>query len=82
MGPSLLTPPPPLLSTGPPLLSDGDCLRECREEEVEGCLVPSEILLTEDNGQADPERRPLKEQVSENLQGVQIPHAKGGGLSE
>lgn len=46
---------------GPPFLSDVDCLRECRE--VEGCLIPSEILLAEDNGQLDPELSPLKEQV-------------------
>ncbi|TDH06167.1 hypothetical protein EPR50_G00130000 [Perca flavescens] len=48
-------------------LSDGDCLRDCREEdkevEVEGCLIPSEILLSEHNGQVDPEWSPLKEQV-------------------
>lgn len=63
--------PSPLFSTGPPLLSDGDCLKECREEEevleVEGCLIPTEILLAEDNGQDDPEWSPLKEQVSEDL---------------
>ncbi|XP_071347410.1 uncharacterized protein [Trachinotus anak] len=50
---------------GPPLLSDGDCLRECKGEVavVEGCLIPSEILLAEDNGYVDPEWSPLKEQV-------------------
>lgn len=59
----------PLLSTGPPFLSDDDCLRECGEEVkvVEGCLIPSEILLAEDNGHVDPEWSPLKEQVSKNL---------------
>lgn len=57
----------PLLElSAPPFFSDGDCLRECREEEfevVEGSLIPSEILLAEDNGHADPEWSPLKEQV-------------------
>lgn len=65
--------PSPLFSTGPPLPSDGDCLRERREEEEQemgmGCIIPSEILLAEDNSQVDPDRSPLKEQVSENLQG-------------
>lgn len=36
---------------------------------MEGCLVPSEILLAEDNGQVDTEWSPLNEQVSENLEG-------------
>ncbi len=71
---SLCLNPSPIFSTGPPFLSDGDCLRECRQKEevvelLEGCLIPSEILLTEDNGHVDPEWSPLKEQVSENLEG-------------
>lgn len=68
---SVLTP-PPLFSTGPPLPSDGDCLEEEEEEQQDvwmGCIIPSEILLAEDNSQVDPVRSPLKEQVSENLQG-------------
>lgn len=52
----------PLLSTVPPFLSDGDCLRE-REEEVEGCLIPSEMLLAEDDDWS-----PLKEEVSGDLE--------------
>lgn len=69
---------PPLFSTGPPLLSDGDCLRECRgeegveEEEEEGCLIPPDIRLAEDNSHDDPEWSPLKEQVSKDLQGSAV----------
>uniref|UniRef100_UPI0037E8E3A6 uncharacterized protein n=1 Tax=Semicossyphus pulcher TaxID=241346 RepID=UPI0037E8E3A6 len=65
----------PLQFYGPPLLSDGDCLREFREEEVvvEECLIPSEILLAEDNGQVDPEVSSLKEQtVVENVDMAQL----------
>lgn len=45
----------PLCAPAP--LSDGDCLKACEEVEVvlEGCLIPSEILLAGDNGQVDPE---------------------------
>ncbi|XP_029308545.1 zinc finger protein 226 [Cottoperca gobio] len=58
---------PPRDFPGPTLLSDVDCLRESREVEVGGCLIPSEIPLPEDNGQVDPEspgdpESPLKEQ--------------------
>lgn len=57
----------PLEFCGPSLLSDGDCLGDCKEEEVEmvveGCLIPSEILLAEDNGQVDPQWSPLKGQM-------------------
>ncbi|KAM9349978.1 uncharacterized protein ABDE67_009701 [Symphorus nematophorus] len=56
----------PLELCGPPVLPDGDCLRDCSrrvEKVVDGCLVPSEVLLAEDNGQVDPEWSPLKEQV-------------------
>lgn len=51
----------PLESCGP---LHSDCLRERREEEeeVEGSLIPIEILLAEDNDQVDPERSPLNEQ--------------------
>ncbi|XP_067461183.1 uncharacterized protein si:rp71-1g18.1 [Thunnus thynnus] len=64
---------PQLQLSGSPLPSDGDCMREYREEEgdddeeeeeeEEGCLIPPDILLTEDNGHDDPEWSPLKEQV-------------------
>ncbi|XP_042353950.1 gastrula zinc finger protein xFG20-1 [Plectropomus leopardus] len=57
---------PSLELSGPPFFSDSDCSRNCRElevEVVEGCLIPSEILLAEDNGPVDPEWSPLKEQV-------------------
>uniref|UniRef100_A0A4W6CL56 C2H2-type domain-containing protein n=1 Tax=Lates calcarifer TaxID=8187 RepID=A0A4W6CL56_LATCA len=65
MSASALTP-PPVFSTGSSFLSVGDCLRDCEEEEtwvVEGCPIPSEIPLAEDNGHVDPECSPLKEQV-------------------
>ena len=70
--------PSPFFSIGAPLLSDADCLGEIREEEpgeeeeeekeMVG-LIPSEILLAEDNGLVDPAGSPQKEQVSEDLQG-------------
>ncbi|XP_074544878.1 uncharacterized protein LOC141804383 [Halichoeres trimaculatus] len=57
----------PLEFCGPSLLSDGDCFGDCKEEEVEmvveGCLIPSEILLAEDNGQVDPQWSSLKGQT-------------------
>lgn len=60
----------PLFSIGAPLLSDANCLGENREEEEEEMvgLIPSEILVAEDNGLVDPAWSPLKEKVSENLQ--------------
>ncbi|KAM6920286.1 uncharacterized protein PEZ65_012301 [Lycodopsis pacificus] len=54
---------PPFELSGPPVLSDGDCLSECSVEDVEGSLVPSEILPADVNGQVDPEGSPQKEQV-------------------
>lgn len=59
--------------SGPSILSDGDCLRECSVEVVEGCLIPSESLLTEDNGQVDTEWSPLKERVvAETVEMVEL----------
>uniref|UniRef100_A0A3Q4BEV2 C2H2-type domain-containing protein n=1 Tax=Mola mola TaxID=94237 RepID=A0A3Q4BEV2_MOLML len=75
---SLLTHPPrPPLSTGPLLLSDAESVREEEEEEEEeeevevgmGCLIPSEVLLPEDNSQVDPNSSPLRDQVSDGLSG-------------
>lgn len=63
-----------VFSKGLPVLSGGDCLRERGHEEQEegmGGLIPSETLRTEDNGPVDPKGSPLKEQVSENLQGCE-----------
>ncbi|CAB1434044.1 unnamed protein product [Pleuronectes platessa] len=50
---------------GPPFLSNGDCLTECVEElaVVEGCLIPSEILVAGDDDHVDPEWSPLKEKL-------------------
>lgn len=45
-------------------------MRECKEVVMEGCLIPPEILLAEDNGPADPEWSSLKDPVSKNLQGL------------
>ncbi|KAM6990209.1 uncharacterized protein LKV04_009731 [Tautogolabrus adspersus] len=72
----------PLQLCGPPLISDDHCLRDCSEEEVEvvveGCLIPSEILLAEDNGQVDPEWSSLKEQiVLENMEMVELSELEG-----
>ncbi|XP_060900024.1 zinc finger protein 226 [Labrus mixtus] len=55
----------PLQLCGPPLISDDHCLRDCSEEVevVEGCPIPSGILLAEVNGQVDPECSSLKEQI-------------------
>lgn len=52
----------PSLYNEPTFVSDdGGCVRECKEVVVEGCLIPREILLGEDNGPADPEWPSLKE---------------------
>lgn len=70
---SVFTPPPlPIFATGPSVLSTGDCVRELREEEQEvgmGRLILLEVPQTEDKSPVDPDGSPLKEQVSENVQG-------------
>ncbi|XP_041847247.1 zinc finger and SCAN domain-containing protein 21 isoform X2 [Melanotaenia boesemani] len=54
-------------------LSDCSCLRDPSAALVEGCLIPSEILLAEDNGHADPEWLPLKDQtVADTLNMVEL----------
>ncbi|KAM4551041.1 uncharacterized protein PAE49_014980 [Odontesthes bonariensis] len=58
---------PPLELCDSALLLDGGCLREPSELVVEGCLIPSEILLAEDNGHADPEWPPLKDQIMSDI---------------
>ncbi|KAK2821969.1 hypothetical protein Q5P01_022034 [Channa striata] len=66
--------PPQLQLSGPPFLSDGDCLREREQVKVvEGCLIPAETLLAEDNGHVDPDWSPAKEQaLAENMDMVQL----------
>ncbi|XP_008284220.1 zinc finger protein Gfi-1b [Stegastes partitus] len=64
---------PPLELCDTSFLSDGDCLREWKDVVVEGCLLPSDILLAEDNGHADPEWSLLKEQdVEETVDQVEL----------
>ncbi|XP_034559734.1 ras-responsive element-binding protein 1 [Notolabrus celidotus] len=75
----------PLDFYGPSLLSVGDCLKDCREVEVvvEGCLIPSEILLAEDNGQVDPMGSSLKEQVVvENVDMMELSVLEAGTKAE
>lgn len=61
----------PLQCFGRPLLPNGDCLGECREVEVfvemEGCVIPSEILLAGYNGHIGLKRSPLKEQAAAEI---------------
>ncbi|XP_019960227.1 uncharacterized protein [Paralichthys olivaceus] len=56
---------PQLELPGPPSLSNGDSLTDCKEElaVVEGCLIPSEVLLTGDYDHVNPKQPPLKEKL-------------------
>lgn len=47
----------------PSLLSDCSCLRDPDAALVEECLIPSEILLAVDNGHADHEWSPQRDQI-------------------
>ncbi|CAJ1071577.1 ras-responsive element-binding protein 1 [Xyrichtys novacula] len=76
----------PLKLCGPSPLLDGDCLKGFGEEMevvVEGCLIPSEILLAEDNGRVDSEWSSLKEQVKvEGMELVELIESEAGTKAE
>ncbi|XP_063318062.1 zinc finger protein 449 [Pelmatolapia mariae] len=58
----------PSLFHGLTFVSDSDYVRECKEVVMEGCVIPPEILLAEDNGPADPEWSSLKDPVVDTVE--------------